>query len=588
VDDVCKIYDAELAVLLSPTVESSDLGRCQVALFLRYLQELRGTPDRFIPGVARLTFFPPVVLAMTRVKENKNFTRLDLVTITSVLYLLFTTLLPEQIQPNRIFEFALQCMSVVATFGDEQINLVDGLYRPSGRLEQFESYSGCLQNIFREVPDLEPVPLTADLRKCARSVFVRIRPHVGLLICPSPLKTPELMPTLMVINPMNRATPVQHIGPEALPIYANFLPTLPLPRAIDPYDVQQLVIFVFEANERLSDEAMVVLENIFAYMLTRMSMLPCVGAVMVTDGEPATPEFTTDLQSLSRFNWPPLSRSVWLWDTLMTAGTVLRSQRDSYTCSQLRIVVITGLPAGRSVARVDPRAIPPTCQQSRIILDAISLVADPDLNTVATESGGYNLIVDANNMDRALQLIDSRGFLDVRLRQGGGRHIPGFEPSQVIAPRPQERMHPNRESRLRRKFQDVRQTFADLVLVEEMIDVWELTIRVSQPGCIYAGFPWKITVDFTAGYPNEPPKIRFTHPPYHINVADDGEICLAILTTQYRAAVTMVQVFQGIQAVLINPETGNALSPYRLRLFLENKQAFVAAAREWMARFRPR
>jgi ubiquitin-protein ligase len=585
--DVCDIYDGVVQRLLSPMEESSELGLCQVALVLRYLQELRGTPNRFIPGIARLSLFPPVVLAMNRLKERGMFTRLDLVTITSVLYLLFAEFLSGRFPPRRVFECTLQCMSVVLTFGTEQIDVADGLYWPVGRIGQLDSYSGCMQNIFHEVPDLEPRPLTRDLRSCARNVIVRVSPYLGLALCASQRKPLQLTSTLTIINPMNRAAPVQRLSIELLSYGAGIRPIPPLPRVVDPSDVEQLVVFVLEATSRLTEEAMLLVETIFGYMLTRMSTLPCLGALMIAGGGPPTGplELTADLQSLSRFNWPEPSRSVCLCDTLMVGASVLASEWPNYHHSQPRIVVVAGPPEDRTVDRFEPGLLPPAFRQNRIILDSVGIDADLDLNSLSVESGGYSLIVDAKNMDGALRLIDSRGFLDTRLRQGGGRCITTFEATELVPPRPEGRMHPSRQSRLRQEFQGAHPMFPDLALVEGMIDVWELTIRLSQLSCVYAGFPWRVVVHFPAGYPNEPPKIRFMNPPYHINVADDGEMCLAILTTQYKATITIAEVFERVQAVLLNPEPDNALSPYRLRKFVEDERAFTDAARARLLSF---
>ena len=60
-------------------------------------------------------------------------------------------------------------------------------------------------------------------------------------------------------------------------------------------------------------------------------------------------------------------------------------------------------------------------------------------------------------------------------------------------------------------------------------------------------------MEFSNDYPSKPPKCKFVPPLYHPNVYTNGNICLSILNTDWRPAITVKQMILGIQDLLDDP-----------------------------------
>merc|ERR1711976_284096 len=63
---------------------------------------------------------------------------------------------------------------------------------------------------------------------------------------------------------------------------------------------------------------------------------------------------------------------------------------------------------------------------------------------------------------------------------------------------------------------------------DENILEWEATIKGPE-NCPYEKGVWKLSMVFQERYPMGAPEVRFVTPIAHINVGEDGEICLVFL-----------------------------------------------------------
>ena len=66
------------------------------------------------------------------------------------------------------------------------------------------------------------------------------------------------------------------------------------------------------------------------------------------------------------------------------------------------------------------------------------------------------------------------------------------------------------------------------------------------------GTPWqsgvyRLSLEFTKDYPNEPPKILFVTPMFHPNIYKDGKICLDILQGQWSPIYGVGSILLSIQ-----------------------------------------
>jgi len=79
-------------------------------------------------------------------------------------------------------------------------------------------------------------------------------------------------------------------------------------------------------------------------------------------------------------------------------------------------------------------------------------------------------------------------------------------------------------------------------------------------GSAYDGGIFKLELFLTAGYPMEPPKVRFLTKIYHPNIDKVGRICLDILRDKWSPALQIRTVLLSIQALLSAPNPDDPLA----------------------------
>lgn len=115
---------------------------------------------------------------------------------------------------------------------------------------------------------------------------------------------------------------------------------------------------------------------------------------------------------------------------------------------------------------------------------------------------------------------------------------------------------------------------------------WETGIP-GKKGTDWEGGIYKVTLDFGQEYPSQAPLCRFVPPIYHPNVYPDGEICLSIITDQWRPGISVKEVLIGIQDLLDSP---NPLSPANEKanfLFTRDKAMYKKRVQEEARKHKP-
>ena len=67
---------------------------------------------------------------------------------------------------------------------------------------------------------------------------------------------------------------------------------------------------------------------------------------------------------------------------------------------------------------------------------------------------------------------------------------------------------------------------------------------------LLAGDKFKLRLEFPAGYPYQPPKVKFTSACFHPNVDNHGNICLDILKENWSALYDVRTLLLSIQNLL--------------------------------------
>ncbi|KAJ7714800.1 ubiquitin-conjugating enzyme/RWD-like protein [Mycena metata] len=77
--------------------------------------------------------------------------------------------------------------------------------------------------------------------------------------------------------------------------------------------------------------------------------------------------------------------------------------------------------------------------------------------------------------------------------------------------------------------------------------------------CPYNGGTFLLSVDLPAGYPRDPPEVRFVTFILHPNVSKQGKVCIAELGRLWSSDITLKEIFSLIYGTLLTPDLENPL-----------------------------
>lgn len=107
------------------------------------------------------------------------------------------------------------------------------------------------------------------------------------------------------------------------------------------------------------------------------------------------------------------------------------------------------------------------------------------------------------------------------------------------------------------------------------------TIRGST-GTPYEGGVFNIDIKIPAGYPFEPPKMRFISKIWHPNISSQtGAICLDILKDQWSPALTIKTALLSLQALLCAPEPDDPQDAEVARMYKNDRDEYNRTAKFW-------
>ena len=114
---------------------------------------------------------------------------------------------------------------------------------------------------------------------------------------------------------------------------------------------------------------------------------------------------------------------------------------------------------------------------------------------------------------------------------------------------------------------------------------WQITMLGPQDTA-YANGLFILTADFNKDYPKTAPEVKFTNKMYHLNVNDNGHICVNTLS-DWKEGTTMTEVLSLIFALFYKQNPESAYNMERANLFKNNRAEFDKNAREWTRKYAP-
>jgi ubiquitin-conjugating enzyme E2 A len=115
--------------------------------------------------------------------------------------------------------------------------------------------------------------------------------------------------------------------------------------------------------------------------------------------------------------------------------------------------------------------------------------------------------------------------------------------------------------------------------IDDDILTWEATFTGPED-TVWEGGVFRLHLQFTDQYPNEPPRVKFLSTMFHPNVYADGRICMDILKSHWSPSTDVMSLILSIQSMLPDPNLDSPANPSAADLFRSNRSAYDSKVRQ--------
>jgi ubiquitin-protein ligase len=111
------------------------------------------------------------------------------------------------------------------------------------------------------------------------------------------------------------------------------------------------------------------------------------------------------------------------------------------------------------------------------------------------------------------------------------------------------------------------------------INQWRIFLQ-SRDDSSYGGKWWYMTVSFPPAWPTEPPIFRFISIPYHMNVSEEGRVCLNAIERGYVPRALVIDLIQTVKQVFLIPDTNTPVQAMKWTMFKDQRMEYDRLAWE--------
>ncbi|KAJ7648949.1 hypothetical protein DFH06DRAFT_1421240 [Mycena polygramma] len=279
-----------------------------------------------------------------------------------------------------------------------------------------------------------------------------------------------------------------------------------------------------------------------------------------------TPIFENFKQSLENTN---AGGDTAIYDALDSARRMLTQYRPDLPNLRKRVIIVSDGEDTSSTASA--REVCLALQRARVIVDSVQVGrrSDPVLHSISVATGGYRFSPRTSLAD-ALSIFDLETMLfsgerpprprmpfatsDSQLRTYQDMHVHRIDMITV------DKFPPRAEHPLLK--QPVKSAATFVGMAGNGDDRMKRIMREAPndvPNCPYRGATFLLTCSLPAGYPRDPPEVRFVTFIMHPNVSKQGKVCIAELGRLWSSDITLKEIFSLVYGTLLTPDLENPL-----------------------------
>ncbi|EGG13793.1 hypothetical protein DFA_11554 [Cavenderia fasciculata] len=116
--------------------------------------------------------------------------------------------------------------------------------------------------------------------------------------------------------------------------------------------------------------------------------------------------------------------------------------------------------------------------------------------------------------------------------------------------------------------------------------IWDCGIP-GKDGTPWEGGLYPLTLKFPKEYPVKAPLCLLPPGFFHVNVFDNGQICLSIIGDGWKPTISIKQICLGVQDLLDNPNPNSPANSSAYDSFKKNKAAYTEKVKQQAKKFPP-